>query len=403
FVKAAARDKHVWLSGLQGGRSTHAFEVHDSVDAMSQQRWIWNGIACGADTILFWCWRDEVFGRESSGFGLIGLDGFADERIEAMKHTGALIKEHAEVIDNYQPCRPSVGVLFSPQTYYLNWAAEGDASRAWAALSAYCRGLVRKSIPYTIIEEQHLEALDGLKVLFLPRSLVTDAKQEEALAAFVEAGGTLVCESECGAFDSAGLYRYPEDRFTARMSGIKEIGRRRLTAESAEAALDGKTVSLDLAQWVTPWETAGGTVIASCKEGALVAEVAVGKGRLILGASYFGEAYAKKRGAGFEDYVEWAVGRSDWEREVEILSPAPTRDTSLFVKYGSSGDKRMVFVFFGKGQEKATLRFCKGFFKSATLTDLISGAAHDLTDAPEGKTELSLGCPEWRFAVLVEG
>ncbi|MDP6380701.1 MAG: beta-galactosidase trimerization domain-containing protein, partial [Phycisphaerae bacterium] len=355
----------------------------------------------GADTILFWCWRDEVFGRESCGFGLSGLDGLAEERLRAMAHTGALIRKHADLIDNYQPCRPTVGLLFSPQAYYLNWAAEGNASRAWNALGGYCRGLTRKSIPYTVIEEQHLDALDGLKVLFLPRTLVTDAKQEKAFKAFVEAGGTLVCESECGAFNSAGLYRYPEDRFTARMAGIKEIGRRQ-SADSVEAALGGKTVSLDLAQWVTPWETGAGSAVASCDEGALVAEVPVGKGRLILGGSYFGEAYAKKRGAGFEDYVEWAVGRADWHREVEIVSPAPTREASLFVKYGTSGGKRMVFVFVDRGQDEATLRFCKGFFNARGACDLISGATHNLTDGPEGKTEIRLWCPDWRFAVLVE-
>ena len=65
FVRSAARGKQVWLSEVQGGRSAVGFTAYQPVDAHSQQRWVWNGIACGADTILFWCWRDEVFGRES--------------------------------------------------------------------------------------------------------------------------------------------------------------------------------------------------------------------------------------------------------------------------------------------------------------------------------------------------
>ena len=88
MVKSAAREKLVWLSEVQGGRASLGFDMTPSVDARSQQRWIWNGLACGADTILFWCWSDEVFGTESGGFGLIGRDGLAEERLAAMKITG---------------------------------------------------------------------------------------------------------------------------------------------------------------------------------------------------------------------------------------------------------------------------------------------------------------------------
>ena len=63
---------------------------------------------------------------------------------------------------------PQVGVLFSPQTYYLHWAQEGSAQRVSSALQGYARALVRSSIPYLVVEEEHLDVLDGLKVLFLP-------------------------------------------------------------------------------------------------------------------------------------------------------------------------------------------------------------------------------------------
>ncbi|HUU11811.1 MAG TPA: beta-galactosidase [Phycisphaerae bacterium] len=102
-VKSAARDKLVWLSEVQGGRAARGFQSLEPVDALSQQRWIWNGLACGADTIIFWCWRDEVFTTESAGFGLMGDDGLADERLAAMKVTGALLEEHKDLLDGYWP------------------------------------------------------------------------------------------------------------------------------------------------------------------------------------------------------------------------------------------------------------------------------------------------------------
>ena len=100
----------------------------------SQQRWVWTGIAGGADTILFWCWRDEVFGRESAGFGLSGNDGFAQARLDAMRRTGHILRDHADLLYRYRPDPAQVGILFSPQSYYLTWAQEGTGKLAQQAV-----------------------------------------------------------------------------------------------------------------------------------------------------------------------------------------------------------------------------------------------------------------------------
>ena len=77
------------MSELQGGSARQGFDVRPSVEARPQQRWVWNGYGRGAKAVIFWCWRDEFFGRESSGYGLAGRDGLADERIALMQQTGA--------------------------------------------------------------------------------------------------------------------------------------------------------------------------------------------------------------------------------------------------------------------------------------------------------------------------
>jgi len=177
FVKSAARGKKVWLSEIQGGRSAIGFTIFDPVDAASQQRWIWNGIACGADKLLFWCWRDEVFGRESAGFGLIGLDGLAAERIAALKKTREVLDKHGELFRHYRPAeKAEVGILFSPQTHYLAWSQEGNSRRPVNGVAGYARALTRSCIPYVVVEETRLENIKDLKVLFLPRLLVTDER-----------------------------------------------------------------------------------------------------------------------------------------------------------------------------------------------------------------------------------
>ena len=401
FVKSAARDKLVWLSEVQGGRSAIGFNIYNDVDALSQQRWIWNGIACGADTILFWCWRDEVFGRESSGFGIAGYDGLAEQRLSAMKETGKIIEKHSDLLAGYKPAKPEVGVMFSPQSYYLNWAQEGNANRTMNGLLGYCRGLARQSIPYLVVEEEHLDSLTGLKTLFLPRTIVTDKSVEDALSGFVKNGGTLVCESECGAFSPEGLYRYPEDRFTTRLTGISEVGRRHLKTDSIRAIVNGQELNLNVSQWLTPWQRTKGKVLAENKDGALMIDVPVGKGRVILCGSYFGDAYLKKWTADFEKFINLTIRSAGWKPKVEVVSPKPDSSSFVYVKWGESSGKKLVFVFFPPSQDVVHLRFQREFFASKRVKDIISNREVSIVDS-DNEQECKLTAPEWRFSVLVE-
>jgi beta-galactosidase len=371
-----------------------------AVDALSQQRWLWNGIACGADAVLFWCWRDEIFGKESSGFGLSGNDGLAPERLAAMKVTGRLIEEYDDLISNYRPVKPEVGVMFSPQSYYLYWAQEGNASRSVQALKGYTRCLVRKSIPYLVVEEEHLEVLSELKVLFLPRIIVTGNTTEKALEDFVKKGGTLVCESECGAFNPQGFYRYPGERFIARLSGIHEVGRRSPTNDWFTARIDGQELNLGITQWLTPHQKGKGQVLANGEEGALMVEVPVGKGKLVLCGAYLGDAYLHNWTADFENFVELMVRRAGWQPEIELLSPRPTKDSFLYIKSGQSGEKRVVFIFFPPDYDKVHLRFKANFFSGMHAMDIISGKEVNFLEGRSGQ-ECTLTAPEWRFSVLV--
>jgi len=223
-----------------------------------------------------------------------------------------------------------------------------------------------------------------------------------ALECFLKRGGTVVCESESGAFNPQGFYRYPPDRFLARLTGVKEIGRRQLTRPTLTADLDGKTCELGLAQWVTPLEKGHGTLHAGHPDGSLLSCLPVGKGQVVYCGGYLGEAYRAKANAGFEDFVAWVVRKAGVQADIEVLLPRPEPASFLYVKHGLSQGRRVVFVFFQEQHRAAHLRFRKGFFKNPILRDLISDSEYRLIPGSGGATELNMTCPAWRFAVLVE-
>ncbi len=401
FVRSAAREKLMWLSEVQGGRSVNGFNIYAPVDARSQQRWLWNGIACGANTILFWCWRDEVFGCESGGFGISGYDGFAEERLDAMKKSSHIIEENKELLDNYKPAQPKVGVMFSPQSYYLNWAQEGNANLCMNGLLGYTKGLIRQSIPYLVVEEEHLNVLSGLKILFLPRMIVSAPSVEDALSDFVRSGGTLLCESECGAFSPEGIYRYPEDRFIAQLSGVSEVGRRNLYDPFIKVRVDGEEITLKATQWLTPWRKERGRILSENEDGALVLEVPVGKGKVILCGSYFGDPYLKNWSPDFEKFLRMMVYEAGVQFEVEVVSPKPSRDSFVYVKWGESEGRKVVFVFSPPLCRQVHLKFKQSFFKSSAIKDLISGEKISIKETNK-KQECVINPSKWGINILVE-
>jgi len=428
FVRAAAEQygKELWLSEVQGGRSAAGFEPQDAVTGAVQQRWLWTGVATGAKTILFWCWRDEVFGRESGGFGIDGRDGEAASRKTALRRTEQIIGAHRDLLEAYRPDPAAVGIWFSPRTYYLQWSEEGDANRPMEAIEGVARALVRRSIPYTIVEEDHLEVLSTLKLLYMPRVLVLNDQQEKALVDFVEGGGTIVSESELGAFGDDGIYRYPEDRVFAEQ-GLVEVGRRPLLGESVEVTLEfggaTKRYTLPAVQWTSPSGEVG-----------LVTERRMGSGRVIALATYVAEAcFAIGQNGGVEDFERLLT---DLSQECGIVrsvvasggvdagagagagvgAGANESDSDdgvrtsphLHVRTGASNGTPVCFVISEAPDREVTLAFEGEAWRAAAragLQDLISGAKLVAAGPGSGDGAVAVVLPpsQWGVYVLAPG
>ena len=390
MVRSAARDKTIWLSELQGGRASIANEIFDNVEPESQQRWLWNGVGSGAGTILFWCWRDEVFGRESAGFGLNGADGLAEKRLAAMRISGELLQEHAELFDHYRPMTPEVGLYFSPRSYYLGWAQEGNARRMSNGLTGYARALTRRSIPCRFIESDRTEALANCRILFLPRVPVLSPAEEETLTRFVEQGGTLFCESETGAFTPEGFYRYPEERFLTRF-GMTEIGRRPLQDEILVCRFRGREYRLRGSQWLTPMEGAA--------PGELLTEQSFGAGKVICFCGYLGNAYRANPDSDFETLLEDLTADAGVRPEIAVEAPRPDPKRFLYLKFGRSKEHDLAFVFFPAGWERAELRLSERLARSGRIVELFSG--REITPGADGMLTVTPG--KFRIALLAFG
>lgn len=402
IIRSAAGKKPLWLSELQGGSAAQGFSRQEPVRAVEQQHWIWNGIAAGAKTALFWCWKDEKFTTEAGGFGVSGLDGYAAERIAAFQTTCGILERHKNILDEYCPIRPEIGIYFSPQSAYLHWCNNISGEKYLNALLGYGKSLIRENIPFEMIEEEHLDELQRLKVLFMPRALVVDDKTADKLLNYVSGGGTLVVESECGAFDERGIYRYPENRFLNKL-GICELGRRTIAGETIrlQAAIGKKRLALTGTQWVTPYKANEAQRWAGYGRDLLAGEIAAGKGRIIFLGTYLGEAYLRERAAGFEDLLRTVCLCAGWEAGMKI---AGNRRGDFYIRAGACGEKRVFFVFCEGKDSMGKLTMTGNSPHDAVLRDLISNNTLKGTALKEKNKRLfKFRIPKERLLVLVEG
>jgi beta-galactosidase len=341
-----------------------------------------------------------------------------------MQHTGKLLRDYSSLLENYKPAKSEVAIMFSPQTYYLYWAQEAEARKPLNSIRGFCLALIRNSVPFKIVEEEHLEELKGVKILFLPRVTVLDDVTIEKLRKFVMDGGTLYCEAETGAWDSKGIYRYPEERFPGIFSGVAEIGRRQVPKNPVfSAKFAGKTYKLKASHMLSPWKdyrvgtpgdrehrrdaatTREGEIFAkfATEDGAMLSQVKLGKGKVILCGTYLGDEYEKECYPDFENLVLKFIENAGAGTGGIKISAKTKNDFNSFVytRYGKSNGKDVAFVFFPSGCDSATLSFTGEFFNSGKVRDIFSGREMVL-EKSGGARKLRLKAEKSRIAILIE-
>jgi len=371
--RSATAGKMHWIAELQGGAAGHGLSVMRPVLGDQQARWVWSGIARGAKAVSFWNWRDEVYGRESAGFGVVGDDGHRDDRMTELRLTASAFRRHNQLLDDYEPDAAKVGVVFEPFCYQLDWAAQGggglpgsevDPFAAGHDVLGYVRALERTQIPYDIVEPRHCPDLSQYRLLIMPWALVVDGGFARRVADWVRAGGTLVVEPEFDAFDTNGLYRYAHERPSARFFGLQDVGRRPLDGRCIEWSIAGESGELQPASWLEPQT-----------DGSLFNEFSLGEGRVVALGSYVGIAYWAERYPDFDKFVRTLASSAGALPDLRC-----DFDDGAVVqwRHGRSGERALLFVI-NEGAERTTsFRASAAALPYTSATNLLTGAALEL-------------------------
>lgn len=375
----AAGNAQAWVSELQGGGINNGFEVFEPVEGSRQARWVWSAIARGMKGTIFWCWRDEVFGYESAGFGIVGDDGRKESRLASLSRSSAALRASRELLAGYRPDRPEVGILFSERAYQLAWAQDAHSERAQASTIGWMLSCERLQLPYRIVDADHLAELDNLKLLILPWPFAIPEETAARILSWVDAGGHLVTEAELDAYDVRGFYRYGADRPFATALGVVHRGRREISVAD-HLDLGAEIGALPTATFIEVFEEGDGVVVLARVgvdgEAAAIA-TSRGGGRVVAVGSFPGQAAGAERSLPLETLLR---------SEAAIVGVAPAVSATpgdgevLQWRLGTGPDgSRLLFVLSQDPGAEVTLR-STAFTGASAVTDLLADRTWPVTE-----------------------
>jgi len=184
--------------------------------------WAYQGIAHGADGIVFFRWRTARFGTEQYWHGLLEHDGTPGRRYAEIKRMGAELARIGDLLRG-STVRASVAMLLSYDSRFAFQIQANNPGFSYAAQfhEAY-RALARQGVIIDVVAP--VDDLFGYSLVVAPALHVVTAEIADNLARFVAGGGTLVLTARSGVKDdSNAVVDAPLPGLLAGLAGVHVV------------------------------------------------------------------------------------------------------------------------------------------------------------------------------------
>lgn len=300
LTRCASRGKPFWHAERQGGPLWKQPQVlgRDKDDGRVAEPedirvWTMTSFAGGARGVLNLRFRPLLDGPLFGAFGSYGMDGSRTPRSDIASAMAKWANAEAQKeLMAASPVRGDIGILVVPETQ--QWAYihnhEGQFDTYSAAMWGAYRGFFDNGLQP---DWTHIDDIDHYDALYFPYPIMLTSEQAQRIAAWVEAGGTLIAEACPGYFGDRGKVGtvQPNNGLDA-VFGVREdevefmpdIGHRN------SLSFDGLTITGG--GYLQSYRLEGGTSRGEFDDGRLaIVENAYGKGKTLLIGSHVSVGY----------------------------------------------------------------------------------------------------------------
>jgi beta-galactosidase len=289
-----------WITETGSGALDHG----KPPTAAQFRAWLWCGIAHGADAWMIFRWRTCLSGQEQELQGILEHCGHPGKRFQAVKSAFQEVRALMPRLQALpQPAAP-VAILHDCDSHWLyqaarvGWDVDADPMPVYRQL--WSRGVgVRFQRPGVAIPAD-------VRLLILRNQPLADARQAEALAAYVRAGGTVLVIGQLAMRDANATYLAESSPGCLReLAGASCVGGMYLTGGAGpdsgifggpwpkeqtpvavRGRLGGKPLAGKAERWIGDLQADTATVLATFADEAYAGQPALteqitGKGRFL--------------------------------------------------------------------------------------------------------------------------
>ena len=209
IVRSSSRGKTCINLELQGGGATSwptALSRSPIPERHHFRLWNFTDIAFGIKGIMYWQYRGEMLGREAPGFGLVKRDGSFTERSDETSRICGFLNKYPELFNSFEPIINKAAIVISRDSYYLNFASDGNENYSASSLKGIHRFLLKNNIgPDFLVEEMLEEKIFDYELIYLVMPFVMDTKTADILKKYVQEGGIIISDCAVGIFNRYGV------------------------------------------------------------------------------------------------------------------------------------------------------------------------------------------------------
>ena len=211
--------KNFWVMEAQSGIT--GWETMSSAPRPGEIRlWVYQGIAHGADGMVFFRWRSCRFGTEEYWHGILDHDAQLRRRYREVQQMGQELARIGATIAGTE-IRAEVAIMHSYDCRFAFQIQPNRADFRYAELIAgYYRALFARNVPVDVISPT--ADLSVYKLVIVPALYVLTEEMAAHLRQYVEAGGVLIITARSGVKDDGNtVVAMPLPGLLADLCGVE--------------------------------------------------------------------------------------------------------------------------------------------------------------------------------------
>lgn len=195
LIRSASAPAPWWVTEMQAGPTIFTGSRPLNPTEGEITRWLWDAAGNGARGAVFWLWHPRTEGNEAGEWALVGANGEATARSNAVRAVAQALGKHAAFLESVKPAPATTAILYNRDALLL-YAVDGwrrPTDEIMFSLIGCYKALHRSGVPVDFLDTSQLEAGEAsrYRTLYLPYAFALSARSCEAIRTFVRGGGTI--------------------------------------------------------------------------------------------------------------------------------------------------------------------------------------------------------------------